>query len=180
MVSECLYLGGPYSEGPQISSIDQQMEPNCANYEILILNIWEKWQAVSGKVSLSIFQISQPLRLQNMQAKMEKLRGITATSSSQRNGQPMGSDFTTTARKVIHHKFRTDNCVKNHFYSYFRKCIKNVNYSLSIVSERKLRPLKLNIINKIISFIQAYHHDPHNFDKNAYEDARGRHSEIQM
>lgn len=113
-----------------------------------------------------------------MQAKMEKLRRIAATSPSQWNGQPMGSNFTTTTRKVIHHKFRTDNCVKNHFYSYFRKCIKNVNYSLSIVSERKLRPLKLSIMNKIISFIEAYHHDPHNFDKNAYEDARGRLSEI--
>lgn len=113
-----------------------------------------------------------------MQTKVGRLGGKQAPSTTPPIGQPLGSHLKGAPGKVKFSKFRTDNCVKNHFYSFFRKCIKNVNYSLNVLSERKIRPLKLSIMNKIVSIIEAHHKDPHNFDMTVYKDARGIKFEI--
>lgn len=45
-----LMLGRPDSEVASGSQENWQMEPNFAYYEIRILNIWQKWQAMPRKV----------------------------------------------------------------------------------------------------------------------------------
>lgn len=87
-------------------------------------------------------------------------------------GESLGCNFSIIKRKVDFFKIRTDNCVKNHFYSYFRKCIKIVNCLINSHCKKRIRPIKLTIINKIVLIIEAYHKDPYNFDKDLYEQAK--------
>lgn len=84
----------------------------------------------------------------------------------------MGSYLSRTPWKVLLHWNRTDNCVKNHFYSCFRKGIKIVNSLINSNFKKKMRPIKLGIVNKIVSVIEAYHKEPESFDKEAYQQAK--------
>lgn len=48
------------------------------------------------------------------------------------------------------HKYRTDNCVKNRFYSRFRRSIRNVNELIKIFWKKKFKQLKPTFISKVI------------------------------
>ena len=46
--------------------------------------------------------------------------------------------------------FRTDNCVKNHLYSKFRKVIRYINDQIETKFKKKFKPLKIDFIYKLI------------------------------
>lgn len=48
---------------------------------------------------------------------------------------------------------RTDNCVKNHFYSQFRKAVRNVNHEMREYTKKS--PIKTNFIHIIISVTES-------------------------
>lgn len=46
---------------------------------------------------------------------------------------------------------RTDNYIKNHFYSTFRKAVRRVNGFLSDYKNREFREIKTVLLNKILA-----------------------------
>jgi len=58
---------------------------------------------------------------------MDEQRGKSIADRTERNGKSVGRNLTQTARKVNGKALRTDNSVKNKFYSKFRKAIRNIN-----------------------------------------------------
>lgn len=52
---------------------------------------------------------------------------------------------------------RTDNCVKNHFYSQFRKAVRIVNDLMKKCLKKSYKPIKPNFINKIIEITESEH-----------------------
>jgi len=47
-------------------------------------------------------------------------------------------------------KFRSDNCIKNHFYSRLRKGLKKMNQVAEEFLEKRFKEIKFNILFKII------------------------------
>mgnify|MGYP006959897664 FL=1 len=47
-------------------------------------------------------------------------------------------------------KFRSDNCIKNHFYSRLRKGLKKMNQAAEEFLEKRFKEIKFNILFKII------------------------------
>jgi hypothetical protein len=46
--------------------------------------------------------------------------------------------------------FRTDNCVKNHFYSKLRKLLRKLNKIIQFYFKKKFRQIDISIIYKIV------------------------------
>ena len=53
----------------------------------------------------------------------------------------MGNHFTEVARKVHLLGSRTDNCVKNHFYSKLRKAIRKLNKAIHDFFKKEFFPM---------------------------------------
>lgn len=49
---------------------------------------------------------------------------------------------------------RTDNSVKNKFYSKYRRAIRNLNHLLNHSRNIKLKELKINFVYKVINFLE--------------------------
>lgn len=63
-------LGGPNLKITKIDTENSKMESNFTHYEIIVLNIWQKWKTMQITVVNVITQVSQPFRFKNFQAKM--------------------------------------------------------------------------------------------------------------
>jgi len=55
-----------------------------------------------------------------------------------------------TARQVSMRPYRSDNCVKNHFYSKLRKAIRKLNKIITEHFAKDLRSIKNCMLSKII------------------------------
>lgn len=63
----------------------------------------------------------------------------------------MGNYCTKITRKVyIFLSNRTDNCVKNHFYSRMRKAIRKLNKTIHQNFKRDYREIKMPVLYKIV------------------------------
>lgn len=62
----------------------------------------------------------------------------------------MGPDRSTYARKVSLRTLRTDNCVKNHFYSNFRKALRKLNKVISENFKAQIKEIRPIVLYKII------------------------------
>lgn len=62
----------------------------------------------------------------------------------------MGSHFQQIARKVLHHRFRTDNCIKNHFYSKLRKGLRMINKKIERYMKKEYKDITTSTLYKII------------------------------
>lgn len=62
----------------------------------------------------------------------------------------MGHYRTKTAWEVLYILFRTDNCVKNHFYSKMRKAIRKLGKVIQIHFRKQVKEIKLNVLYKIV------------------------------
>ena len=62
----------------------------------------------------------------------------------------MGNNFTEVARKVHLLGSRTDNCVKNHFYSKLRKAIRKLNKAIHDFFKKEFKEIKITILYKLI------------------------------
>ena len=64
----------------------------------------------------------------------------------------MGNRWAAIARCI---EGRTDNCVKNHFYSQFRKAIRVVNELIKLYYKKSTNTIRPNIIRKIVEVIES-------------------------
>lgn len=63
----------------------------------------------------------------------------------------MGNNFPKDEWKVkIPFLFRSDNCIKNHFYSRLRKGLKKMNQVAEESLEKRFKEIKFNVVFKII------------------------------
>jgi hypothetical protein len=62
----------------------------------------------------------------------------------------MGINFKQTPWKVITVLFRTDNCVKNHFYSKLRKSLRKLNKKTQKYLKKEYKDIKTATLYKII------------------------------
>lgn len=63
----------------------------------------------------------------------------------------MGNNFPKDDWKVkILFLFRSDNCIKNHFYSRLRKGLKKMNQVAEESLEKRFKEIKFNVVFKII------------------------------
>lgn len=62
----------------------------------------------------------------------------------------MVSDCTAHPRPVSYELFRSDNCVKNHFYSRLRKSLRKLNKVIVEQFCKDYRQIKIDLLYKII------------------------------
>lgn len=62
----------------------------------------------------------------------------------------MGDHIQKITRKVSNITFRTDNCVKNHFYSKLRKSIRKLNKAIHDYFKKEFKEIKITILYKLI------------------------------
>lgn len=62
----------------------------------------------------------------------------------------MGHNCSKITRKVLLFLLRTDNCVKNHFYSKMRKAIRKLNKVIHIHFKKEIKEIKLNVLYKLV------------------------------
>ena len=62
----------------------------------------------------------------------------------------MGNNCSKTSWKVHLPAFRTDNCVKNHFYSRMRKAIRKLNKTIHHNFKKDYREIKMPVLYKIV------------------------------
>lgn len=62
----------------------------------------------------------------------------------------MGIDIEQAAGKVGLIGGRSDNCVKNHFYSKLRKSLRSINKKIHKMMRKEYREIKTAILYKII------------------------------
>lgn len=73
-----------------------------------------------------------------------------AVCDARRGGEQMGVDFEQAAGKVGLIGDRSDNCVKNHFYSKLRKSLRSINKKIHKMMRKEYREIKTAILYKII------------------------------
>lgn len=59
--------------------------------------------------------------------------------------------------KVNSSWLRSDNDVKNHFHSKFRRAIRRINHLISALMRSEFKPLKNNLISKILKTSEDYY-----------------------
>lgn len=80
---------------------------------------------------------------------MDQLRRAGALSTSQREWQPLGSHLPESPREVHFGLWRSDNCVKNHFYSRLRKSLRTVNRIAKQFLKKQVKEISDVVIYKL-------------------------------
>lgn len=66
----------------------------------------------------------------------------------------IGNKWATIAQhlsgKYFVNNFRTDNCVKNHFYSKLRKLLRKLNKIIQFYLKKQFRPIDISVMYKIV------------------------------
>lgn len=62
----------------------------------------------------------------------------------------MGLNRRSDSRKVRFPPCRTDNCVKNHFYSKLRKILRKLNSIIHTYLRKECRPINIGILYKVV------------------------------
>lgn len=62
----------------------------------------------------------------------------------------MGADSKQAGRKVLLLRDRSDNCVKNHFYSKLRKGLRKINKKINKYLKRDYKEIKTATLYRII------------------------------
>ena len=102
------------------------------------------------KGTKQIIQVSQPPRSKHQQLGMDPTGvGITLSSPGLVRKQ-MGSHRQQTPRKVHCTLERSDNCLKNHFYSKLRKGLRKINKKIHKYLKRDYKDIKTSTLYKII------------------------------
>jgi hypothetical protein len=58
--------------------------------------------------------------------------------------------FPKTTRQVTYHLPRSDNCVKNHFYSKLRKSVRKLNKLINDFFREEYKPIKESVLSRVI------------------------------
>lgn len=67
----------------------------------------------------------------------------------------MVGDFSKTARQVDLLLFRSDNCVKNHFYSKLRKAVRRLNKLITDFFPTQHKFIRESVLSKIIKTTES-------------------------
>lgn len=78
------------------------------------------------------------------------------------------------ARKVLIILLRSDNCVKNHFYSKLRKAVRRLNKLVLEHQERQLHIIKLAVLYKIIETTEERFKNNTKMDEEVVETCVGK------
>jgi hypothetical protein len=70
------------------------------------------------------------------------------------------------------YNIRTDNSVKNKFFSKYRRAIKNINQTLNHSQKFKVKDLKIGLVYKLINFLERKDRFSCEVDKEIMENAR--------
>lgn len=62
----------------------------------------------------------------------------------------MVDNFSKTTGQVTDHLARSDNCVKNHFYSKLRKSVRKLNKLINDYFREEYKPIKESVLSRII------------------------------
>jgi len=62
----------------------------------------------------------------------------------------VGCYWLQTRREVFYSLFRSDNCVKNHFYSLLRKALRKMNKVVMQEFRKELKEIKPNVLYRIV------------------------------
>lgn len=83
---------------------------------------------------------------------MDSLRIGIIHETSQSDRQQVGNDSSTSSQEVktFIKQFRTDNCVKNHFYSKLRKLLRRLNKIIQFYLKKQFRPIDISVMYKIV------------------------------
>lgn len=77
----------------------------------------------------------------------------------------MGNHRLEVGVKVHTNTFRTDNCVKNHFYSKLRKALKKINKVINHVYRKEFKEIKPNVLYRIVEVVEEKFKEIPKFDK---------------
>lgn len=67
----------------------------------------------------------------------------------------MVDNFSKTTGQVTDHLARSDNCVKNHFYSKLRKSVRKLNKLINDYFREEYKPIKESVLSRIIKTTQS-------------------------
>jgi len=62
----------------------------------------------------------------------------------------MGGDRAGHTRQVIPSSCRSDNCIKNHFYSKLRKVLRKLNAAIHANFRREFREISISVVYKLV------------------------------
>lgn len=112
---------------------------------------WKVGQASSAEKGKDwLLQVPQPSRFQHHQFRVEGGVVAFAVLAAQVGGQQMVGDFAEIAGQVLMRLFRSDNCVKNHFYSKLRKAIRRLNKLIHDVFPTQHKFIRESVLSRII------------------------------
>lgn len=77
----------------------------------------------------------------------------------------MGHHRLQTRRQVPSSLSRSDNCVKNHFYSLLRKALRKLNRIIQEHYRREIKEIKPNVLYRIVEVSEERFKLNVNFDK---------------
>ena len=104
-----------------------------------------------------------PITLQEPPEPPHQERGVVGGGGSEaprtagHHGQPLGHDCSRTPRKVLDPPVRTDNSVKNRFYSKMRKAIRDLNVLGRRLFEKKHKDITISFIFKLSKLVDGQH-----------------------
>lgn len=137
--------GGPSPEGAERQR-NQEMECDSQNYGRTIQDSGAVRQAVSGKVRVEIFRWFNRLdpKINSEEWSVEDDRKLFKLHDE------LGNSWVRISKEF---KGRTDNSIKNHFYSILRKAIRKINKFISSIEndDSDIRILGTGLVSKIVS-----------------------------
>lgn len=78
----------------------------------------------------------------------------------------MGHHWVQTRRQVPFHSLRSDNCVKNHFYSKLRKALRKINRVVQTNYKKELKEFKPNVLYRIVEVAEENFKSAPTYEKN--------------
>ena len=100
----------------------------------------------------SHMEVAQSLGSRHREARMEQDIGVTSIRAAQATRQQMDGDCGITPREVASTKFRTDNAIKNYFYSTIRRSLRRIGKFVgSKNSTQQMKKIKPSTLSKIFA-----------------------------
>lgn len=83
------------------------------------------------------------------------------------------------ARQVAPLSRRSDNCVKNHFYSKLRKSARRLNRTIQSRYRREYREIKLSLLNRVVETTEERFKNSSRFEQEAITQSLRKYKSMQ-
>ena len=104
--------------------------------------------AVNG--ILETMQIREPHQPGNSQGRVDCRGGAKVGAAARWDRKQMVGDRAGHTRQVIPSPCRSDNCIKNHFYSKLRKVLRKLNAVIHANFRREFREISISVVYKLV------------------------------